>query len=326
MGKRKTPINWKQYNKELVRRGKNLANSIKVLKNHDKKEELKIMNKCKNGHPFEYTNRTIILFAIIKSITGMSYRLIGGFGILLFSKMPCYTQICRRINKLPDELLEQLNRKITKNITKNKDTIDLIMDGTGIMVNSTYVWIDEKFNQKRKRDWKKLHIVMDRKTKAILFAEIMDKHKNEAENNNMKDTLLNTIDNIADDVSVKKIYGDGLYDTNNNFEMCNKMGVELITRIRKPTIHTAEKMTDSKTNIAKFKRQRFRNNLRNRIAIEQIHWKEYVEKKGYGKRSGVEGVIGAFKRMFKEHACCKKDAFIKKEFLIKQITWNLMRV
>ena len=82
MGKRKTPINWKQYNKELVRRGKNLANSIKVLKNHDKKEELKIMNKCKNGHPFEYTNRTIILFAIIKSITGMSYRLIGGFGII----------------------------------------------------------------------------------------------------------------------------------------------------------------------------------------------------------------------------------------------------
>ena len=82
----------------------------------------------------------------------------------------------------------------------------------------------------------------------------MDKHKNEAENNNMKETLINTLENIDDNVSVKKIYGDGLYDSNNNFEMCNDIGIELITRIRKPTIHTAEKMTDLKSNTSNFKR------------------------------------------------------------------------
>ena len=81
----------------------------------------------------------------------------------------------------------------------------------------------------------------------------MDKHKNEAENNNMKDTLLNTMDNIANNVSIKKIYRDGLYDSNNNFNMCNNLGIELITRIRKPTILMAEKMTNTKLSIPNFK-------------------------------------------------------------------------
>ena len=35
--------------------------------------------------------------------------------------------------------------------------------------------------------------------------------------------------------------------------MCNNLGIELITRIRKPTILMAEKMTNTKLSIPNFK-------------------------------------------------------------------------
>ena len=145
----------------------------------------------------------------------------------------------------------------------------------------------------------------------------MDKHKNEAENNNMKDTLLNTMDNIANNVSVKKIYRDGLYDSNNNFNMCNNLGIELITRIRKPTILMAEKMTNTKLSIPNFKTA-VQTIWEIRLQLNRFTKKDYVEKKEYRKQSGVEGVIGAFKQIFKEHAASKKDEFIKKEFWLNK--------
>ena len=109
---RRTPINWKSYNKELVKRGKNISNAIKALKSYNVKEELENMNKNKNGYPFVYTDRFVILLAIIKSITGLSYRLMEGFGGLFSDDMMSYCQLCRRINKMPLEMLDSVNRKL----------------------------------------------------------------------------------------------------------------------------------------------------------------------------------------------------------------------
>lgn len=322
---RRTAIDWKSYNKELVRRGKNISNAIKTLKSYNVKEELENMNKKKNGCPFVYTDRFVILLAIIKSITGLSYRLMEGFGYLFSDNMMSYCQLCRRINKMPIEMLESVNRKITKSVTKGKDKIDVILDGTGVMVNGTYVWIDEKTGAKRKRDWIKLHFVIDRESKAILLLEVIHKHKNEAENESLKETMLNTIGNIDDDTNIDRAFGDGLYDSHNNFEMFEAAGIELVTRIMKPSVAVAKSKVESKI-ISDRVLRRFKSHIRNRTAIEQIHWKKYVKEHQYGLRSGVEGIIGAFKRLFREYASSKLDESIIREFLFKQITWNITRL
>jgi len=322
---RRTPIDWKTYNKELVRRGKNISNAIKTLKSYNVKEELENMNKNKNGSPFVYTDRFVILLAVIKSITGLSYRLTEGFGELFSDNVMNYSQLCRRINKMPIEILESINRNITKSITKGKDKIDVIMDGTGVMINSTYVWIDEKTGTKRKRDWRKLHFVVDRKSKAILLLEVINKHKNEAENESLNETMLNTLDNIDDDTEIDRAFGDGLYDSYNNFEMFEAAGIELVTRIMKPSVAVAKSKIESKI-ISDAAMHRFKSHIRNRTSIKQIHWKKYVKEHQYGLRSGVEGIIGAFKRLFREYASSKLDESIVREFLFKQITWNIMRL
>lgn len=69
LGKRRTPIDWKVYNKELVRRGRRLAEGItemkrKVLKFWD--YELAKMNKGKQGRQFLYPDSQIVFLAIVK--------------------------------------------------------------------------------------------------------------------------------------------------------------------------------------------------------------------------------------------------------------------
>ncbi len=225
---------------------------------------------------------------------------------------------------MPYELIDAINQRVTKAMTKSMETIDVIMDGTGIMVNNTYVWIDEKSKTKRKRNWKKLHFVIDRKKKTILFLEVMDKDTNEAENENMQDTMMKTLENIDDNTTIARAFGDGLYDSNDNFDMFADAGVELVTRIREPTVNIAKSKTKSDI-IPDWKLNRFKSNLRNRIAIEQIKWKRYVKEHQYGFRGGVEGFIGAFKRLFREYAYSRKDENIITEFKFKQLTWNIMR-
>ncbi len=275
--KRRNPIDWKSYNKELVKRGQNLASAIKVLRSYnEEEEELENMNKGKNGSPYIYTVRFIILLAILKEVTGFGYRLVEGLGHLFADKVISYCQFCRRKNKLPHGLIDILNQRVTKAMTKATDTIDVIMDGTGIMVNNTYVWIDEKTNTKRKRNWKKLHFVISRKSKAILFLEVMDKDTNEAENENMQDVMLKTLENVSDNTAIERAFGDGLYDSNNNFDMFNQAGIELVTKIREPTIKIAKSKIKSKA-ISDRELRRFKGNLRNRIAVKQISWKRYVK-------------------------------------------------
>ena len=319
------PIDWKSYNRELENRGENLANSIYELQSYDPEEELKVMNYEKNGHPFEFSDRCIILLAILKSITGFGYRTMKGFGSLFIINMLSGSQLCRRVNKMPEGMLRAINCKITRAITKGQDTIDIIMDGTGIMINNTHVWIDEKIDVKRMRDWKKLHLVIDRKSKAILLLEVIDKHQNEAENESMKETMIETFENIDDNIIVNRAFGDGLYDSYNNYEMFNMAGIELVAWIMKPTINVAKSLMKSKIVSGKMLR-RFKSNVRNRIVIEQINWKKYVKKHEYGFRGGIEGIIGAFKRTFGEYAYSKKDETIIREFLFKQMTWNIMRL
>lgn len=324
-GKKKTKYDWKVYNKQLVDRGRKLAERIISIKDQVSdfwEDELFAMNEGKEGARYEYPESQIILFSILRSAFNInSYRNLQGLGVLFFEKVPDYTEIHRRIMKLNLDELEKINREVTKAKTKGR-VIDISLDGTGIQVNGKYVWTDKKHEKEkmRKRDWKKINIAIDVETRQIVGVKVLGKNDNEGSHKNTVDLMGNVFKNIDRSAKIGKSYADGGYDNIENFEMFEELGIEPIIRTKKRTREIASFMNN--TNIKESKRKKYFSKKRNREAIKQYFWDYFVKEYGYGKRSGIEGIIGSFKRFFRENLFSRLDEMIEREILTRVLIWN----
>ncbi len=116
---------WKEYNKQLVNRGK-----INLWIKPEALEQWKPAKVKKNGPPFRYSNELIKTMSFLPFKFKLSLRETEGFfrsfieAIGSVVHTPSYTQICRRMKtlQLPAELLGK------KNIT------DIALDTTGLKV------------------------------------------------------------------------------------------------------------------------------------------------------------------------------------------------
>ena len=125
--KREKPMghkrDWKQYNKQLVNRGK-----INLWIKPEALEQWKPAQVKKNGHPFCYSDELIKTMSVIRFKFKLSLRETEGFfqsfieAIGSAIRTPCYTQVCRRMKilQLPSDLVGK------KNIT------DIALDTTGL--------------------------------------------------------------------------------------------------------------------------------------------------------------------------------------------------
>ena len=93
--------NWKEINEKYINRGEFYINPrfLETWVN-----EIKELNKNKIGQPYMYPT-SIIEFLGILHCKGFDYRALQGMLIGLSNKILnfpiiCYTQICRRVNKL----------------------------------------------------------------------------------------------------------------------------------------------------------------------------------------------------------------------------------
>jgi len=326
-GKKKTKYDWKVYNKQLVDRGRKLAERIKSIKNQVSdfwEDELAVMNEGKEGARYQYPDSQIIFFSIMRSAFNInSYRNLQGLGILFFEKVPDYTEIHRRIRKLDLDVLKKINREVTKAKTKGR-VIDISLDGTGVQVNGKYVWTDKKHKKEkmRKRDWKKINIAIDIETRQIVGIKVLGRNCNEGSHENTMDLMGDVFKNIDNTTRIKRSYADGGYDNVNNFEMFEELGIEPIIRTKKRTREIASFMNN--TRVKESKRIKYFSKKRNREAIKQYFWDYFVKEYGYGKRSGVEGVIGSFKRFFRENLFSKIDDMIEREIMTRVMIWNII--
>ena len=325
-GERKTFYDWKIYNKQLVERGKKLANEIKTVKKEVVdywKEELNQMNEGKEGRRFRYTDSMIVFLAILKSAFNVdSYRKLQGLAYLFFENVPEYSRINRRMRALELNDLKKINREITKEKTKGR-VLEIAMDGTGVQINGKYVWYDKKHNKgkMRKRDWRKLNIVIDTETRQILGIRVLGRDENEGSHENTAGIMVDVFENIDKSSKITKVRGDGGYDNEDNFDMFEFLGIEPVIRIRKPSRNKAEQMSRS---LKTKKRRKFFEKKRNKEALKQFDWENYVEDSRYGKRSGIEGFIGSFKRFFGEKCFSRLDEAIEREIITKALVWNVM--
>jgi hypothetical protein len=132
--------NWHEYNEQLVIRGWFYLCSD-FVENWD--EELKKMNKHKNGHPYRYPETFIQFSGLVYSFLHLPYRQLEGFLRALSGFVPGlrsadYTTLWQRITNL------ELNVPIPDN------DIVIAVDSTGMKVTSRGDWLREKHGVERK--------------------------------------------------------------------------------------------------------------------------------------------------------------------------------
>ncbi len=142
-------IHWLSYNQSLVRRGEILF-SYDFLDNWD--ADLARMNENKKGKKYKFPDSFILIIGYIKVYLHLPYRQTEGIIKATGKNLPdhpCYSQICRRINKLDIDI----------NSSDDDDDVVIIIaaDSTGIKVTNRGQWMQDKWKA-GKKGYLKIHV------------------------------------------------------------------------------------------------------------------------------------------------------------------------
>ena len=287
---------WKQYNKQLVNRGKlHFWISPEALKNWQADR------RKKNGRPFVYSDQLIQMLNYLRFKFKLSLRETEGFFSSFVAAMrkklrvPSYTQICRRLKTLdlPKELLEK------RNVT------DIVLDATGLKVYGEGEWRAEKYGGKKR--WKKLHLAMDMKTGKLLLAEITDEHAHDT-------TYLETALKRANRRKGKVLI-DGIADSLRCYQISSKHNKQLLTPPNKRAVLRKEKQMERRNDAVRIIRG---------LGNDQIARSLWGQLVGYNRRVEIESMMSRWKRLYGgdlRSRCAKRQ---KHEVQLKAMLINAM--
>jgi hypothetical protein len=197
--------NWSEYNEALKKRGSvTLWLSDEIIKawyvDQNKPKE--------RGGQFKYSDIAIEAFLTIKVVYHLPYRGAQGFLSSIMNLMnvaidvPDYTRVCRRAKTLEVSGL--------KNIETNED-IHVLIDSTGLKIFGQGQWHEEKHGLKKRREWRKLHLAIDRDTQAIVAQELTSYHESD---DSKVEPLLEAVEK-----EIASVSADTAYDTNKVYEV-----------------------------------------------------------------------------------------------------------
>lgn len=279
---------WKSYNEKLVKRGEFYINPKFLSVWND---EIKEMNFGKEGSPFLYPDSMIEFLAVLHA-KSFDYRALQGIVRALskkFNNFPvvCYTQICRRVNAL--------------DISFDVEDNDLVagVDGSGIKVSNRGDWMRKKW--KVRKGWIKVVILGDKEGR-IVDVRIGNEELNE------KKSARGMVRKKSK--KIKKLLGDGLHDCKETFNLCNKLGIDPVIKIR---ANASEKARGSSLRREKVKE------------YNELGHNTWVEKNQYGIRwLCTEGIFSAVKRIFRECVSATKKRNMYHEAKLKFWAYNLL--
>jgi len=281
---------WNNYNEALVKRGL-IFIDLDFVANWQR--ELKAMNDGKEGGRYQYPESFIKLLAVVHAYV-LPYRQLEGFmrGLTQYVdglKAPDYTTIWWRISKMKVE--------VASNVQLDKD-VTIAVDSSGIKVSNRGEWIHKKWRVQR--GFIKVHIAVDVKTKQILAIEVT---KEDVGDGRMFGKLIKGSAGIA---NVKKVIGDGAYDSKANFRLASDMDIEPLIRVRRNASFKADGCMPRKFAV-----------------VEQLGNEGWRHERGYGCRWMAESAFSCLKRVFGEYICAVKWQNIVKELLLKASIYNL---
>jgi len=259
--------NWPEYNKSLIQRGRldvwipeTLVEDWYNYEKHGGK-----------GASYVYTNAAIEFCYLIRNLYQLAFRQVCGFVRSLFEmaeiplQVPCYSTLSRR-----GKTLEVCLREDTGN-----EKLSVAFDATGIKVSGEGEWKVRAHGTEKRRDWTKLHIAIASDSQEILDAIVTGSDVHDGE------VLADLLDQIPE--GVKDGFGDGAYDSHENFKLLQSKGSLATIPPRENAVITDDGAI-----------------LRNEHVqeIEEIGRDEWKVKHKYHQRSKVETAMFRMKRCF----------------------------
>lgn len=289
------------------------------------------LNENKVGAPFVYSDECFMVMALFRNTVGTGYRQLQGIieDMLGKENSPNFSAIWKRINKIS---LEDDNEKSWFSDGKTKtEVVFLSGDSTGLKPTSRGDWMGQKWDIKR--GFIKLHIMVDSKTKKIYAVSVTDEKSGDApEFKKLLSEALQNIDDSANVVQSKelKVGLDGAYDTNDNFEECEKKNINPVIPVRKNfSPYTKGNKTRKEQGLVQLGNcemnpenvEMFDKLTEEQKKENQKQWKRDV---GYGRRWAAEIAISTFKRVLGENVSARIWCNVVREIKFKVMVYNLM--
>lgn len=289
---------WSEYNERLVKRGE-MYLSLDFLDSWA--EDLKNMNVGKVGSPYEYPGSFMTFLGFIHIMLGIDYRGLEGFarGLKKFAPVavPDYSTICRRVNTL--------GLGITKTLLDHEgEDVVISLDSSGIKVSNRGEWMRKKW--KVHRGWIKVHLAVDEGKTQCVAIEVTD--ESVGDQNKFKPLVKEADRNIrAKGGRVVQTNADGIYDTRDNFNTLDEMGITPCIRIRENASTRARGCPLRKKHVREYR---------------QLGYKKWRDKYRYGYRWRAEGNFSAVKRLAGEYVTATKKTNMYKEVAMKFLFYN----
>lgn len=273
--------NWPAYNEALKSRGKL---TIWFTDDVIEKWYYKSSQKKSPGRQKIYSNLAILTMRILGTIYGQRLRQTEGLVESIVTLMnldldvPDYSTLSRRMAdvEIPD----------LSSMLKPDDIVNVIIDSTGLKIFGTGEWQECKYNLKQRKDWCKLHIVIDRETQKIIASELTSNHVGDV---TAVPNLLNQVNqNIA------TVTADGAYDIEQVYKnIANLNAIAIIPPKENAALtnHCIENMPARTTNIN---------------SINDIGRQKWQQTSGYNLRSLVETTMGRYKKIISHMVFSKK--------------------
>lgn len=273
-GKKVTYIrDWKKINEELILRGVYYLDFDWVI-NWNK--ELEEMNVGKVGAPYQFPTSLIRLQAFWSQY--YNYRAVEGITrqVCAFAQIPeynDYTTIWRRVAVFDEPLPKPRG-----------ETISTSTDGTGVKMNMSGEYFEDKYGDGRKK-YIKVTITADPYDKDLLKVEVALEGEGLSEPEVAEKHMQELID---EGYEINEFFMDGAGDTHQLFNFCDQHTI-------KPAIKIRENAVVDPGGGGSWRR-----------GVE-VYWynkwgyEKWAKKKHYGRRwTGTEGIISAVKRIFGE--------------------------
>jgi Transposase DDE domain len=213
----KTTRNWSQYNEGLVKRGslalfisKDFADTWHVKYNKDSQRT--------RGGQAKYTDAAITSLLSLRFVFKLPLRAMEGLARSLVAlagldiDVPDYTTLSIKLRdmkiKLPPVCKDSGGGYVAS------------LDSTGVKIHGQGEWNRKKHSQKDRRQWVKVHLIIDNATMQILGVEATADDVHDSE---VFDQL---IDVLPDKIT--KVLGDGAYDTLDAHKKSADNGLELV--------------------------------------------------------------------------------------------------
>ncbi len=291
------PLNksWHDYNESLIERGRVLID-VSFIKSSNK--EIKKMNIDKVGAPFQYSDSYVQFLAFLKIGFKIPYRMVQGIvrGLSDYVRIEeiHFTHIRRRMIRLKPSILE------TDFGDGKEEPITLIVDASGLTVSRKGHYIEQKWIRKKK-EFVKLHIAVDAKSKKVVSFRITKGTVHDAKK------FCPLVREAAKKYDIEKLHADKAHDNRRNFNLLDELDVEPAIEIRNNA--------STRSGGCRLRREEV-------LLIKKLGYEGWKRIKDAGRRWIAEIVLSSIKRVLGEDLLSRKFSTQKVEAGLKVMLYN----